>query len=398
MGFEVNFFNEENSMKTTPNIFNFATSELSQDAALAYMLAWADAGNKGKGGGMHALGQDFVKRLFGKHDAKRAPSSIKSVEVETQRHIGERRNVDVVATINGEYVLLIEDKTDSIEHSGQLEAYLDALQKEHGAEKVFPVYLKTGYVFNDEREIVAGKGYGVFDLNDLLEFFAEYKNIDDDVFAQFHDHCVQTAKNRDDTVAEVLGGQMPPTERPESGYPAWDWEYTQWEFMLKLKEKLESAGNNEWMNLRARLPEAHHFPANFTEWAAGGGEGTWVDEVNRTFIKRGTNVGGSPWTQYWFTKLLFWRIDTDFPLRLRFGVWEDEVHEYDPWREYRNCFAQCFTEDIPLKQSGEARVVATSNERNIGGIDSVDVDALLDHIAKIHNQFVKGTESIGWKQ
>lgn len=107
-----------------PNIFDFATSELSQDAVLAYILSWADKKHFGDKGGMHALGQNFAKWLLGMHKNLHAPASVDTVKVAPQYRV-KNRNADVVAVINANFALLIEDKTGSTVHSGQLVAYRD---------------------------------------------------------------------------------------------------------------------------------------------------------------------------------------------------------------------------------------------------------------------------------
>ncbi|MYD32111.1 MAG: hypothetical protein F4X01_11110 [Nitrospira sp. SB0661_bin_20] len=42
-------------------------------------------------------------------------------------------NIDVLCIINGRYAILIEDKTNTIDHSGQLPRYLrDVMQRDYG--------------------------------------------------------------------------------------------------------------------------------------------------------------------------------------------------------------------------------------------------------------------------
>ena len=362
----------------TPNIFRFATSELSQDAVLAYILAWADVKYKGDGSGMHNVGQDFAKQLLRNHESQNAPDSIETVEVDTQYQIEGNRRADVVAFINKKYVLLIEDKINATESGDQLAAYLQLLREKYGADKVFPVYLKTGYIFDDEKEVVSGKGYNVFGLNDLVRLFEKHENsVKDGVFTQYLESCASTLKKRDEEIS------------------SWNFEfdYVQWEFMLKLKEKLER-GNCEWMDARKKLPQAHRFPDNFPEWAAEGGTGTWVDDASETFIKRGASFG-SPWTQYWFTKFLFWRIDDGDSLRLRFGVWPpDKVPTEDPWRAYQACFEKSI-ENTGLT-SCAFQTKSNADERTVGAIECVDVKTFLDNIATFHKQFVENISKVKW--
>jgi hypothetical protein len=48
-----------------PNIFNFATSELSQDAFIAWLLTWANKEYEGIDKNLHACATDFVRQLIG---------------------------------------------------------------------------------------------------------------------------------------------------------------------------------------------------------------------------------------------------------------------------------------------------------------------------------------------
>jgi hypothetical protein len=69
---------KENSIKQ-PNLFSIATSELSQDAMLVWILMWADESYKDSDRELFHLGQNIVTLLTGI-----APSSIHKVQVGRQ--------------------------------------------------------------------------------------------------------------------------------------------------------------------------------------------------------------------------------------------------------------------------------------------------------------------------
>jgi hypothetical protein len=142
-----------------PNIFTYATSELSQDAFLCWLLAWADRSQSGQVGrehedevnrsqrlqdaALHEAGVDFVKALLTCSGAQ-APSAIETVVVHKQW-----KDIDVLAVVNGRYAILIEDKVQCFNSPGQLDRYLKAV-KEHekvlsdgGHLEIVPIYLKT---------------------------------------------------------------------------------------------------------------------------------------------------------------------------------------------------------------------------------------------------------------
>lgn len=80
-------------VKTKPNLFEFATSELSQDAFIAWLLDWANPSYKSEDFRLHQIAFRFVKLLLEKTNS----FEVKSVKVERQWN-----NIDVVATINDE--------------------------------------------------------------------------------------------------------------------------------------------------------------------------------------------------------------------------------------------------------------------------------------------------------
>lgn len=122
-----------------PNLFAFATSELSQDAFICWLLAWADPKYKKLEPDLHKLAQAFIHSLLNKHlKAQTQHLDLINVEVKKQFH-----NIDVLCMLNNKFVLLIEDKISSSEHSGQLEKYLKKLKASVPDKIILPIYLKT---------------------------------------------------------------------------------------------------------------------------------------------------------------------------------------------------------------------------------------------------------------
>ena len=119
-----------------PNLFHFATSELSQDAVLAWLLAWADSRYKNLDANLHGLGVRFLSALLALHEKKSVTDGPMTVRVELQR-------VDVIAEINSEIILAIEDKTGTCSHQGNYEA-IKLLKNEHINREILAIYLKTG--------------------------------------------------------------------------------------------------------------------------------------------------------------------------------------------------------------------------------------------------------------
>ena len=88
----------------------------------------------------------------------------------------QEQSIDVLARINGRHVILVEDKTDTGDHSDQLARYYtNVLEGRTSLGKVDrsdlrPIYFKTGnQSLKDERRIEAEERYKVFTRKDVLK-------------------------------------------------------------------------------------------------------------------------------------------------------------------------------------------------------------------------------------
>lgn len=150
-----------------PNLFNYATSELSQDAVLCWLAAWCSPDHAAHDPLLHELGKQFIRAAFVACGAPH-PADVFSVRVDRQY-----RNIDIVVRINETIALCIEDKAGSTEHSGQLDRYLEAMrQEENPPELILPVYIQT-YNQNCYQGVEAS-GYKVFSRRDLISVLASY--------------------------------------------------------------------------------------------------------------------------------------------------------------------------------------------------------------------------------
>jgi hypothetical protein len=179
-----------------PNLFNFATSELSQDAFICWLVSWTKTGHKGSR--LHDCGKDFIAFLYNlKHGENTvSPKDIESVAEPEQQH--EKIDVYFQATINQKVVsFIIEDKTHTTFHSDQLKRYLEKIQKDEIAEEeIVCIYFKTGCVWPEEEKetekIVTEKGeYRYYILNSIGlydKFLQKHKDIEDPIFRDYSDY------------------------------------------------------------------------------------------------------------------------------------------------------------------------------------------------------------------
>ena len=172
-----------------PNLFSYATTELSQDAVICWLVEWS--GHDGANG-MTQLGRQFVESLLN-HKRYGPNVTLKGGFLKVEIHRQEK-HIDVLARIDGKHVLLIEDKTDSEPHGDQLATYRNAVlarQTKLGCvseEDLFAIYFKSGnHALATERKIEKDSRYRVFNRADFLSVLAGYVG-DNAILSDFRDH------------------------------------------------------------------------------------------------------------------------------------------------------------------------------------------------------------------
>lgn len=119
-------------MTYPPNIFNYATSELSQDAFICYLLAFGNVNFKGS------------KEYNAAHRFLEECGICGEDVVDIKRQYNK---IDVLV-ITDKHLLIIEDKTYSNEHSDQILHYVEELKKDEAyqdkKENIKVCFFKTG--------------------------------------------------------------------------------------------------------------------------------------------------------------------------------------------------------------------------------------------------------------
>ena len=144
-----------------PNLFTYATSELSQDAIICWLLEWGRLENKELDQELHQIGKQFLDSLFCKFDDIETPSQYHTIEI-----VKQYKNIDVFCVVNNEYAIIIEDKTNTRNHSKQLDTYLNEIKKKYEDSKILPIYFKTGD--QSDYSTIMDKGYKVYLRKDFL--------------------------------------------------------------------------------------------------------------------------------------------------------------------------------------------------------------------------------------
>ncbi len=165
-----------------PNIFKIATKELSQDAFITWLLQWADESNMKHDENLCLLGKEFILSL------------IRKINPDFNDHIinvkagRQWENIDVWAEINNKYLLIIEDKTFTSKHSGQLTRYRNiALEwcNKNNYLDYFPIYLKTGNESLSSLEEVKKEGFEIFNRIDFIEILQKHSLIRNEIFQDY---------------------------------------------------------------------------------------------------------------------------------------------------------------------------------------------------------------------
>lgn len=153
-------------MSQKPNLFKYATSELSQDAVICYMLEWAKPEFKSIDYICHSIGIRLLNAFFGKYENKQKPDFYNTIKIYRQVH-----RIDILCIINNTFYIIIEDKTNTSHHNGQLKKYFEAVNKKRqiSEENILRIYYKSGEEYDKE----ALHEYKLFSKIDILEVLKE---------------------------------------------------------------------------------------------------------------------------------------------------------------------------------------------------------------------------------
>ncbi|MCI1823130.1 MAG: PD-(D/E)XK nuclease family protein [Megasphaera sp.] len=151
--------------KLQNNLFTYATSELSQDAFLCWLISFADSTAE-KDSHLQSCARKFLC------------TAIPALENETINKIKinkQYKHIDALITINEKYELIIEDKTYTEEHNDQLHRYTKEIEDEFTDKgfKVKGLYYKIG--FQNDYSAIQDAGYEIIDRSTMLEILNPFK-------------------------------------------------------------------------------------------------------------------------------------------------------------------------------------------------------------------------------
>lgn len=203
-------------MSDRPNIFNYATKELSQDAMICWLLKCCHSKNNT----YKSIGYDFIKFIL---DDKNIAD--KDIELEKNSPYAQYYHIDVYANVRvGNMIIpiIFEDKTNTFLHGEQEKRYTEMVnnwkQDLNWTKTLFPnkhltwsehtkyVFFKTGYVFDWQRNeievIKANLNAEVKSLyiEDMITFISKHKT-KDLLLADYYEHLLDMRRRNEYSTA-----------------------------------------------------------------------------------------------------------------------------------------------------------------------------------------------------
>lgn len=229
-------------MVSQPNIFDYATSELSQDAFLCYLISF----------GKEEYKEDFPREYILAHKfLAKCGINEKEEILSVQRQV---EHVDVLVTTKN-YILIIEDKTYTNEHDDQIIRYVQSIRMQDNSitsDKIIKVcYFKTG------------------------DYVYEYETSDDSVLPQ--ENCCSL---RRDDMLELL-------ENNCAGNLIFESFYQHFNFVKERVKACDDAdimtwNAEKWFDYLYKILQGHKFNIGWVHNARGGFYGCWFDWYNVT--------------------------------------------------------------------------------------------------------------------
>ena len=217
-------------MKKKPNLFDYATSELSQDAFLTWLIQWADKDYNKNDSSLNNCAISFVQELLGKESSY----IIETVEADRQWN-----NIDVWALVNNKYFLVIEDKKGTKEHSDQLNRYSEIAKNYY---EKSDIEIKLVYFKMEEQgkySEIKEAGFSLFQRDKMLSILDNYINLTEK--SKRNDIILDYYQNLDNLDKKIRSYLTKPLN---------EWHWYSWQgFYFELQKHI--GGNWEYVSNRS---------------------------------------------------------------------------------------------------------------------------------------------------
>lgn len=184
------------------NIFEYSTKELLQDAVICWCINWINYPDAV----LCELGKATLDLCLGENKQDR----YYNVEVKYQY-----KKIDILVSFKGEkqgirkkYVLILEDKTNTSEHNGQIKRYCDLIKAdgEYKEYDPFVTYIKTGIMYDIDYQ-TAKEVNTAIDIDRLTEMLKQFlKKTNSEILHSFVEYLEKIRVNRADIKDKIDSG------------------------------------------------------------------------------------------------------------------------------------------------------------------------------------------------
>lgn len=315
--------------KKSNNLFDFATSELSQDAFFCWSLNWL-AVKEDTEDPYYKYGKAMLDLFLGNNKKDEYTDVLIKKQFAVEQEEKRKGIIDILVLFkerNESHALIIEDKTHTSEHSDQIATYKKNLPptlkksndaeiepyKDLPSENIYTAYVKTGIMYSNDIDI-KNKVNTTINFDKLLKFldlFYEGSNqtiatINSNIFLDYYKHLHEINDFQNEIIDNFKKNQYVD-----------NYEYTNGELRYK---NIFQDPYAQYCFLKEIFGECDE-NLNFSKDSKN-------DEINfKSRIYSGSNKDGTKWTQYCFWQkqfetdifqhkpneheyyALFWRID-----------------------------------------------------------------------------------------
>ena len=164
------------------NLFKYATKELSQDAFICWCINFINYQDNKE------IGKKMLQKFLPAEIKSKIDLNNTNVEIKKQF-----LNIDILLIINKRYFVIVEDKTDTVEHNvrntnkKQLSIYKEKLIKalkkaDVNENNIYTVYLKTGEQNEKDKDVEADVKLNARDILQVIdECLLEINDLDDNI-------------------------------------------------------------------------------------------------------------------------------------------------------------------------------------------------------------------------
>jgi len=169
--------------KMSQNIFDYATSELSQDAFISLMISWFDSNDRS----LKEISQDFITKLYEEYNTNYLSSRLPDLKIKSVK-LKQYSKIDVFFEVTTEISdvipFIIEDKTWTEPHNNQLQKYAKKIKEPN-----IKIFFKTGHITEKDKKLTNEEQYMIIDTKWIYDFLSKYKNNTTDViFSSFFEY------------------------------------------------------------------------------------------------------------------------------------------------------------------------------------------------------------------